>query len=337
MGRSGRECYQNIIKLSSDEFFYMILVDGIFLVELLMRNYFADDDIFLKLWMRADIFHDIMLLENQLPFFILERLYHTIEISVVGKEKPPFYDLAYNYFNYAVNLRTCSESQLIDEGSKIKHMVDLLYSFYWPPENLIAWGLYGEDVRDFEFTRTAAELHAAGVKFKVKEDCGYPVAIEFAYGFLNIPCLTVNEWTEPLFHNLIAYEQCHQYDRMVSSYVMLMKSLINRPKDVDVLIDCGIIDNSLGSSEDVCILFNSLHNFKAAMNGRQFYYTKLCKDLNAYSRTRWNQWKAKWHRSKQILKRDYLSNPWTTLSVIAAVLLLGLSVIQAVCSILALQ
>jgi hypothetical protein len=58
-----------------------------------------------------------------------------------------------------------------------------------------------------------------------------------------------------------------------------------------------------------------------------FYFSGLVEELNAYCRKPWHKWQA-------TLKQHYFNNPWSIISFIAAVILLVLTTIQAVCSIL---
>ncbi|XP_075662939.1 UPF0481 protein At3g47200-like [Castanea sativa] len=71
-----RGCYEEIIDLSSDRFVKMILVDASFILELLIRKTpgeTRDDPMFIK--PRAEAIKlDLLLLENQLPFFVIEEL-----------------------------------------------------------------------------------------------------------------------------------------------------------------------------------------------------------------------------------------------------------------------
>ncbi|KAJ6328333.1 hypothetical protein OIU77_010093, partial [Salix suchowensis] len=73
--------YPNI--KTDNQFVNMILLDAVFIFELFLKNkeYSGDpaknkDDFIIgKPWLRAAIQRDLILLENQLPFFILEELY----------------------------------------------------------------------------------------------------------------------------------------------------------------------------------------------------------------------------------------------------------------------
>ena len=75
-----RSCYAETIQVSSDEFVRIILVDAAFIIEVLLRYCFDElqdenDCIFNKPYMLQDVWPDMRLLENQLPFFILEELF----------------------------------------------------------------------------------------------------------------------------------------------------------------------------------------------------------------------------------------------------------------------
>ena len=69
-----RNCYAEAIELSSDVFVKMMLLDAAFIIMIILKNSFLDfqssnDRIFSRPWMIHDIRFDMILLENQLPFF----------------------------------------------------------------------------------------------------------------------------------------------------------------------------------------------------------------------------------------------------------------------------
>ncbi|PQP97162.1 hypothetical protein Pyn_16638 [Prunus yedoensis var. nudiflora] len=75
-----RASYAVTIKLKEHEVVKMIMVDATFTFEVRLRASFPslqkeNDRIFGKPWMLRDIIYDMLLLENQVPFFILEYLY----------------------------------------------------------------------------------------------------------------------------------------------------------------------------------------------------------------------------------------------------------------------
>nr|XP_023916201.1 uncharacterized protein LOC112027781 [Quercus suber] len=78
-----RHCYAEISKLNSEDFVKMVLLDSTFIIELFLRKNepFLKNDakkedekdyILSKPWLEYGIEQDLMLLENQLPFFILK-------------------------------------------------------------------------------------------------------------------------------------------------------------------------------------------------------------------------------------------------------------------------
>lgn len=58
-----------------DNFSEMLLVDGCFVVEFIREDYEKDDDIIKLERMKNQVSRDMVLLENQLPFFVLVILY----------------------------------------------------------------------------------------------------------------------------------------------------------------------------------------------------------------------------------------------------------------------
>ncbi|KAL4655122.1 hypothetical protein ACB092_01G428300 [Castanea dentata] len=82
MEESIYNCYEETISSSmhSDDFVKMILMDAIFILELFLRydnkNWGSDDPIVENQWMYSVLMVDLLLLENQLPFFVLEKLFN---------------------------------------------------------------------------------------------------------------------------------------------------------------------------------------------------------------------------------------------------------------------
>lgn len=76
-----REYYTENIKMSSQEFVKMMVLDGCFIIHfILMQTGAADYDtvIYYNSWMSTLIHHDMLLMENQLPFYVLECLWKLI-------------------------------------------------------------------------------------------------------------------------------------------------------------------------------------------------------------------------------------------------------------------
>lgn len=335
-----RGCYEDTMTFTPNLFTEIILLDGVFVVELFLKNHSLQlrgrsDAIYENRWMQKDVLHDMLLLENQLPISFLQGLFTFVKFE--PRRELKFYDLVREYFKDVGN----TGKLLLQMGNtgrpseptywtEARHLVEFLVYLHWPSKSNAE--MKPLPIRKFEYTRSAAELEEAGVKFKHgNESCLFQVS--FDEGELKIPPLTVNDNTETFFRNSIAFEQCGYYGKNITSYVILMDSLINTGKDVDLLVKYGIIENLLGESEKVADLFNNLYK-EVVANEKDFYFAEICDKLNKYSKDKWHKWKSTRFRWNQMLKRDYFGNPWSSISVTAASILLGLTITQTVCSLL---
>ncbi|XP_016651815.1 PREDICTED: UPF0481 protein At3g47200-like [Prunus mume] len=324
-----RRFYVDRIDLSSDEFAELMLVDAIFVLELMIRHQFFEyvddcDRIYRKPRMIEDVFHDVLLIENQIPFFVLEGLYNLVDNG--SKRTLKFFvELTHEFFKASVKIDKFGADRAPVHGVNhgVKHFVDFIRCYYLPTED--EKHEYGHRV--YEIPPSVTALEDAGVKFATTSTRSL-LDIQFNRGCLKIPNFRVDDWTETVFKNLIAFEQCHDHQvKYISELMFLMGCMIKTSKDVDLLIEHEIISSMLGSNVDVSTLFN--HIGQGVGFSQPKYYLSLCKELNAYC-------KAPWHRWKAILKRDYFNTPWKVVSTIAAIVLLVLTLVQTICSILSL-
>ncbi|CAD5329686.1 unnamed protein product [Arabidopsis thaliana] len=319
--QKARSCYAENVKLSSDDFVEMLVLDGSFLVELLLRSHYPNlrgekDRMFGKSMMITDVCRDMILIENQLPFFVI-KVFFLLLFIYDGQRTPSILTLAQRHFSCF--LGHIDDKKLISEP---EHFVDLLRSCYLPlvPSRL-------EETALVDNVPEATELHTAGVSFRPAETSRCLVDITFSDGVLKIPPIFIDDLSESLCRNIIVFEQCHCSDKNFLHYTRLLGYFIKSPADAALLIRSGILMNNLGNAEDVSRFFNSI--CKEVIYGRGFYFSTLSENLKAYCNAPWNRWKA-------ILRRDYFHNPWAVASVFAALLLLLLAFIQTVLSILAL-
>lgn len=324
--KEAREYYIEPINLSSVEFVEMVLLDACFVIEFFvnwrMDTLDENDRVFGKPSLEHVIRRDLLLIENQLPFFVLQGLYDLVFDDVSCQRELPFVDLT--------SEALVGEAQLPKKfkGREILHFVDFMRTYYLPSQPRDQNYTSSQSI-DWNFCPGVGDLHDAGVKFVVSKSESM-LDIKFENGILEIPRLEVEDHTEGLLLNLSAFEQCHyHFDSYIVDYILLMDVLITTLKDVDILISSGIVSNALGNNDDVARVFNTICR-EATYDASRFYYANLCRRLTAYSQTRWNRWKA-------TLKHDYFSNPWTIISVVAAIVLLILTVVQTYCCIVSLK
>ncbi|XP_058743293.1 UPF0481 protein At3g47200-like [Vicia villosa] len=209
-----RKCYAEKFSINKEEFVENILLDAVFIMELLLRNSswksdtskhehdyvpsksfrrkHTDDFILTQAWLSRTITRDLILLENQIPFFVLVKLYETVIVSEDDK-KPKhenFLDLALEYFSFYdiqrsssletkfvleknqskqylfvsgvlgdVGKKKHSDKSVRNNNNNPKHFTDLIRFFYLPAH-------LGESGSSHSFPRTATKLTESGVSFE---------------------------------------------------------------------------------------------------------------------------------------------------------------------------
>ncbi|KAL5766648.1 hypothetical protein ACOSP7_017265 [Xanthoceras sorbifolium] len=317
-----RECYAETIELVSDEFVEMILVDAAFIIELLLRrgqkSNFEEldtvDRILTKPRMITDIRPDLFLLENQLPMFILRDLFEIAKTAINTDNSHQFSmpELIYNLWSW--NFLLIEEESIEEHFPEAEHFVDLIRRCLQPSE------LRPTKIKTLT-TPNVTELHQAGVQFQLGSE-QHLLDIRFNKGILEIPNLNIVDETEGILRNLQIFEILHCETNYVNDYITMMNYLVNTSKDVDLLIKSGVLENWLWSSEAVSSIFHN-HVKGGRVKPREFYYSGLVEDINIYCKFPWHKWKAN-------LKQNYFSTPWASISVIAAIILLILTVLQTV-------
>lgn len=315
--------YADPFSLNDEKFIEMLVVDGCFLIELFRKEAYVvprhrDDPIFNTSWMYENLYHDLILLENQIPWFILQRLFEVTDVTVVVSEQEPYFlvKLVVKFFETMMLMTVPAEYR--PNGREIKHILDLLHSCL-----LSTSGRRRPENTNLELFPPVTDLLQAGVIFK-KGTPDDVLNIKFNKGVFEIPPIKVRGNSECLFRNLIAYEQCDRHCRdQFTSYAVFLDCLINSSKDADLLCDEEIVVHAL-STEDVSNLFNGLYNDTLIS---EFYYGRIAHDVNEYYRSQWPRWRA-------TLMRDYFNNPWSISSFIAAIFILVLTFVQTLFSIL---
>ncbi|XP_077219125.1 uncharacterized protein LOC143853291 [Tasmannia lanceolata] len=311
-----RSCYsESIDHLESHELVQMMVVDGCFIVELFLKsketmiewkkamdegNFFfpdrkkeAEDPIYGTNWMLPLVAHDMLLLENQLPFFVLQSL-----LNLVNKSRTPsLLQLALDFFNHLSQgnngIKTTAE-----DPRKVLDLLHLFHSSFLPVNKksrefcsyycyLLRLTFTDRSPASWNKRRpalpksipSATELKEAGVNFKQKKNMAH-----------------------------------------FTSYAILMNCLINTPNDVAILKHNKIIEHMLGSDEEAALLFNQLGK-AVGVYFENCFFSCLFKDVNKYCETNWHVWTAN-------LMRRYFNNPWTMMSLVAAILILTFTFTQ---------
>ncbi|KAG8472253.1 hypothetical protein CXB51_034476 [Gossypium anomalum] len=331
-----RKCYEQPLHPDlevEEKFVDMMVYDGCFVVQLIWIGHLYD---FRELGQHVsyDMRYDLLLLENQLPFFVLLELYRMI-IPNPGPRGhlSQLAAFALTFFG--------RHPIYVPENTSIRHLLQLVHD---PSQEIRVAGTeveYCFPKNKFQSSRSlipsATELEDAGIHFfgvsiqnMQNQEKGkmnmFDIEFDNDTKELKIPTLKVDHSTERTFRNYMAYEQLWGVRKYYVDYVLFMDKLINTGKDVELLRKSGIIDNWLGDDEAVTKIFNKLGYF-VYYDTEAFYYEDIADRVNKHCKRDWNKWKAK-------LKKDYFNTPWSPISFLAGLLLLLITIVQTIFSLL---
>ena len=339
-----RGYYAEPVSYSSDDFLTMILVDACFIIEHFLRYYtgltLTERDTLSEPCLLSDIYHDMILLENQLPFFVLEDIFNSAHPGMIVEfpykdvkginddyagpitdvESLSFIAITFHYFR--------KYNHYIIEPAHIDrpyHFIDLLRIFWLPipipPESLKSGFMD-------KLIPSASQLSEVGMVFKASSSPGlFDIKYDHHMGVMEIPCILINHKTETELRNILALEQCRYIlSPNMTQYLFILDCLVNTDKDASILIDNKIFINWLGDANAVAKMFNSLcSNVGLPFISEECF--SLCDNLVKFYENPRNKYKA-------IFYHEYFNTPWKKASTSAAVLLLLLTLIQTICSVI---
>ena len=318
-----RNCYKNsaIKKYSNEDLAWMMLVDGCSLLHYIhcfttggeMKDCPPNKDqnaVFIQ--------QDLFLLENQLPFRVLELL---LESRFKEDERMKLIE---NFIQMTGLPVRKPDKKPEKKEEKPSHLLDLLRRRLLGDKR----GNKREDGKGWNSFRNVNELKAAGITFK-PNNSGSLRDISFNsylfHGVLKLPEIIIDDSSESRFLNLIAYEMSSEVpiDSEVTSYICFLDSLIDYPEDVKELRRRGVLRNFLGSDEEVATLFNEIT-------------TDLVLDFDAYEGVKhqiqrhYNNRVSTWMTEGL---HNHFGSPWTFLAFVGALLALFLSAVQTWCTV----
>ncbi|CAB4289910.1 unnamed protein product [Prunus armeniaca] len=331
-----RKCYdEEATKEYDDEFLaWMLFVDGCSTLEFIYK-YDELENFQIKRDQVAFVEHDIFLLENQLPYQLLQLLMSSSQIhkelkesidEFVGRNSPAAAPADQKRQNSEEEEQRSQPGQ--DVEAEPTHLLELLRTTMLRSPNNESEIKEGTQ-RSHSF-RNVQELQASGIHFKPSEGNSlrsiYFGSYHRFHGILHLPQIKVDDSTRPKFMNLIAYEMCPDFhnDFGVTSYICFLDSLIDQPDDVKHLRKKLILRNFLGNDEEVAQLFNEIG-------------TDLVPNNNIYSfvKDKVEKHYSNWgNRVMAQFFHEHFSSPWTGIAFLAALLALGSSVVQTVYSVL---
>ncbi|KAI5001933.1 hypothetical protein ZWY2020_026583 [Hordeum vulgare] len=288
------------------------------------------------LTMLRDVFY---LAENQIPFIVLEKIG---ELTGLEGNDSVFRE-AQKYSLKLMRAQKYAMAAPASEPAVPGNLLHLLHMHLKPARSISPAAPVSGTVRRW---RSATDYYFAGVVFKRREmsetwcssdgvmlapRCILDVKLSSGGGTLEVPVLDIDAETWRLLRNLMELEQRNRetVGSDVTAYCVFISQVACTSKDVELLTKRGVIVHGQGNNDEVAKCFADL------CKGIIFdpddpdcnYLRETCKKLEKRFHNHPQRWMA-W------LRRNYFSNPWLAVGLLAAVIGLVCAIVQAVYSVL---
>ncbi|XAR60992.1 hypothetical protein NMG60_11034559 [Bertholletia excelsa] len=338
----------------TESFLQLMVVDGCFMLEILrvacaneqVYDYLSDDPVFSnhgKLYVLPFIRPDMLLLENQLPMLVLIKLFGTTD-KFDSEEKlvtslnelilkfcnQNFDPTTHRNFGKCLHVLDLHRKSLLGKTHSNNAAQPRSNRSCFKHVRRCSWNLIScllrccRPYKDMVL-RSATELHEAGIRFKKSESL-FLDDISFKGGILKLPIFVVDDMTESTFLNLVAFERCHVgAGHEVTSFICFMDNIVEGGRDISHLCSVGVLQNVTGSDKTAATLFNTMTKDLTMQAQGQLCAVEA--KVARYCKKPWNKWRANFVHT-------YLRSPWAIISVVAGILLFGLTIVQTVYTIM---
>jgi hypothetical protein len=314
-----RACYSEMIDL--DEFHEMIVRDGCFIIEL-FRTFGSqtppEEPLTTMEWILPYVYRDFLLLENQLPFFVLEKLF---DISRTPADGDPLTleVLALQFFQKAIGIPEEFVNSYTSANPKPLHLLDLVRSSLIPadPPN-------SECYPGTQVFPCVSKLRRAGIEIRLGQAYSF-LEVKVENRVIEMPSIAMDDSMRYFLFNCVAFEQCHKRTtKHMSVYATFLHCLVNTESDFDYLYERKVFE--LGADSELTGFINKLGK-DLVFDIHSCYLAKAFNDVNEFYRKRY-YWK--W----ATFKREYNNKPWLFISAFLAFVLLVLTITQTAFAIL---
>ncbi|XP_028764372.1 UPF0481 protein At3g47200-like [Neltuma alba] len=370
-----RASYGEKIDMPEEELARIMLLDGCFLLEFLLR-FTTEQEARVDTKYMLRVLTDLTLLENQIPFVVLTTLSSILFEFLYDGQLPRLRRLlevkSLSPHKLAKSLLKCNVARA-DFPNGVYHFLHLIHLSSPDP--------YQDEERRSDplpMQRSARKLQALGITIKAEatqtndspgndksEETAASVLRKFVDKFefkiefneeeraLKIPTLHIKETTEVKWRNLIAWEQIGltEIGYKFTSYAYFFKGLVCSVHDLKLLKQEEVIKvhNEAIKDEDLVDMLQSITTGAERRDGR---YSKICKILNKAEvngvvgrcvlvfRMPWHYWRRFVEGTKfQFFRLAYifLGTAWRKAGIFSGIALFGLTITQTVYAIRAVE
>ncbi|XP_059429233.1 UPF0481 protein At3g47200-like [Corylus avellana] len=314
-------CYSEINNHNTDELLQMMIVDGFFILYVLLYHekfvHLDDNPLYrLERVILPKIYTDLLLLENQIPFWVLDKLYEICNFNT--SISMSLSDL----ITGAISAMLQIPSSINKPPQKCLHLLHFVRSICISSDH---HNEYGERYY-VPFSRIPCVTKLRGVGIKVnrhKED--NLLGVKLNGGVIEMPKLTLNNAMCSFLVNCVAFEQCHNCSMHFSIYATFLEGLVNTVQDAEYLSDHRVIENFFGTNAEVVRFIKDLgKDLNIHLAEEEFYLFELFEDVAKYyqKRLHWANWQ--WTN----FKREYFGKPWLLISAFVGILFFILTFLQ---------
>jgi len=270
-------------------------------------------------WGYAHVLIDLFLLENQITLALLKNVI-TRCYEKWGKEgwtslfegivKANLFEMCGYIFELSEHHQTeIGTAYPQGELEKCPHIVFCVYT-------ILCGRNLGTECGAASVTMpSATALKKAGIQIKgikgVLDEVCFPKRCLFRKPCLFLPIVKLFDPTESYFRNLAMYEFMENYSSSqlpFGEYLQLMTSLIKEVEDVKHLIDCGVIQNKLGTDNDAFQMWDSLQK-ELFLPKYSAAYGQMVSKINKKCKSSLNKMKTEF-------RQRFCSRPWYVVGVI---------------------
>ncbi|XP_047312201.1 UPF0481 protein At3g47200-like [Impatiens glandulifera] len=320
-----RDSYSELIDLTSDEFIELLVLDGCFIIEFFRKickiiPVKTDDPLISMSWVNSFFLRDLIRIENQIPFFVLQTLF---DLTNTHQSNRSLSSLALEFFENSIQ----RPDEILKKYSDLngKHLLDLLRKTFIPTDPNLEEPKNSNKIPS-HVIQCISKLRKAGIAIKPGKGESF-LQVKFRNGTLEMPTITIDAFMICFIVNCVAFEQCQRTcSKQFTTYTALLDYLVNTYKDVEYLCEENVIENYFGTDGEVAKLINNLGK-EVSFDLNRCYLSKLFKEVDDY-------YKNNWHVTWETFRYSYFSSPWSAISAFAATLLLILSLLQTIYAIL---